>query len=61
MAEALRLLFSRAFIIADTHYEITNNILSCFKMQKHIRFKNSITQPHGRKLKKNENLPYNLS
>lgn len=61
MAEELGLQFSGAFIIADTHYETANNILSRFKMQKRIRFYTPIAQPRGRKLKKNENLPNDLS
>jgi hypothetical protein len=61
MAKELKLQFSRVFIIVNTHYEIANNILSCFKMQKHIYFYTLIIQLHGKKLKKNENLFNNLS
>jgi hypothetical protein len=61
MANNLKTLFLRVYIIVNTHYKLGNKLMKWFEHEKEVVFYTSIAKPHGRKKKASKELPVDAS
>jgi hypothetical protein len=61
MANNLKTLFLRVYIIVNTHYKLGNKLMKWFEHEKEVVFYTSIAKPHEKKKKISKELPVNAS